>query len=69
MATIDKLPLAFRCPACGKVVRTTRGFLLKERLDCPQCGKEVPRNHLQWYAQKCMLDFVKTVKDLEQGAA
>ena len=69
MASIEQLPLAFKCPKCGKVVRTTRGILLKVPLRCPQCQGEVPREHMEWYARKSMLDYGKTLSDLEEGAA
>jgi predicted RNA-binding Zn-ribbon protein involved in translation (DUF1610 family) len=68
MSSIERLPLVFKCPWCGKVARTTRAFLLKEQLDCPDCGKEIPRYHMDWYAKKSMLDCGKTMADLE-GAA
>jgi DNA-directed RNA polymerase subunit RPC12/RpoP len=65
MSSIDRLPLVFKCSSCGKVIRTTRGFLLKEPLECPDCKKPIPRDLMEWYARKSMLDCGKTISELE----
>ena len=65
MASIDQIPIAFKCPACGIVVRTTRTFLLKPPLACPQCHESVELAKIQPEVRRSMENFSRTVKELQ----
>jgi len=65
MASLDQIPIAFKCPACGKVVRTTRVFLLKPPLACPLCHESVELAKIQAEVKRSMENFSRTVRELQ----
>jgi predicted RNA-binding Zn-ribbon protein involved in translation (DUF1610 family) len=65
MTSIDQMPVAFKCPACGVVVRTTRAFLLKPPLACPKCHESIELANIQADVKRSMENFGKTVHDLD----
>ena len=65
MASIDLIPVAFKCPACRNIVRTTRAFLMKPPLACPQCHEPVELAVIQADVRRSMGNFGKTVKELQ----
>jgi hypothetical protein len=67
-SSLDRLPIAFKCPACRKVIRTTREFLRKEPLACPKCFAEIERAKIEADVKKSFVDYGRTVTELE-GAA
>ena len=65
--SIDQMPVAFKCPACGKVARTTGAYVLRQPLTCPLCKAEIEEVKIRTDVKRSRENFSRTVKELEGG--
>jgi len=65
MTSIDLVPVAFKCPVCSRVVKSTRAFVFKKPLACPLCHKDIEVEKIQADIKKSLENFGKTVRALE----
>jgi predicted RNA-binding Zn-ribbon protein involved in translation (DUF1610 family) len=65
MVSIDQMPVAFKCPACRKVARTTRAHLLREPVVCPLCQAEIAMSQIAADVKRSRENFSVAVREME----